>query len=70
MLDLMDKSNALKTQYNTLAVEHQAFVTKRDTTGKYIKQVRKYVEEQRMKTERQRSYERTHSQQKRKNYLK
>jgi len=37
MLDLIDKSNALKSKYNTLAAEHEAFVVKRDTASKYTR---------------------------------
>ena len=40
MLDLLDKSNALKSEYNFLDTEHKAFVIKRDTAIKYTKQVR------------------------------
>ena len=69
MLDLLDKSNALKSQYNALLSEHEAFVVKRDTASKYTKQVKKYLDEQYMKHERERSQQRTYSQQKKKNTL-
>ncbi len=69
MLDLIDKSNVLKSQYNALLSEHEAFVVRRDTASKYTKQVKKYLDEQYMKRERERSQQRTYSQQKKKNTL-
>ncbi|MDE7364645.1 MAG: conjugal transfer protein, partial [Ruminococcus sp.] len=69
MLDLLDKSNALKSQYNALLSEHEVFVVKRDTVIKYTKQVKKYLDEQYMKSERERSQQRTYSHQKKKSEL-
>ncbi|MDE5763344.1 MAG: relaxase/mobilization nuclease domain-containing protein [Ruminococcus sp.] len=69
IFDLIDKSNALKSQYNALLSEHEAFVVKRDTASKYTRQVKKYLDEQYMKRERERSQQRTFSQQKKKNIL-
>ncbi len=68
-LDLLDKSNALKSQYNALLSEHEVFVVKRDTASKYTRQVKKYLDEQYMKRERERSQQRTYSQQKKKSEL-
>lgn len=69
MLDLLDKSSTLKSQYNALAAEYEAFVVRRDTASKYTKQVKKYLNEHYMKHERERSQQRTYSQQKKKNTL-
>ncbi|MCM1508242.1 MAG: relaxase/mobilization nuclease domain-containing protein [Ruminococcus flavefaciens] len=69
ILYLLDKSNALKLQYNTLLSEHEAFVVKRDTASKYTKQVKKYLDEQYMKRERERSQQRNYLQQKKKSEL-
>lgn len=69
ILDLLDKSNALKSKYNTLVSEHETFVIKRDTAHKYTKQVKRYLDEQYMKRERERSQQRTYSQQKKKSEL-
>lgn len=68
MLDLLDKSNKLKSKYNELLLEHTAFINKHDTVNKYKKQIKKYIEKQRMKRERERSKQRTQAKQK-KNYL-
>ncbi|MCM1270260.1 MAG: hypothetical protein NC247_06500 [Ruminococcus flavefaciens] len=69
ILDLIDKSNVLKSKYNTLAAEHEAFIIKRDTAIKYTRQVKKYLDEQYMKRERDRSQQWSYSQQKKKNTL-
>ena len=69
MLDLLDKSNALKSEYNTLVAEHEAFIKKKTAAQKYTKQVKKYLDEQYMKRERERSQQRSYSQQKNKNTL-
>lgn len=69
MIDLLDKSNALKSQYNALLSEHETFVVKRDTASKYTRQVKKYLDERYMKCERERSQQRSYSQQKKKNTL-
>jgi len=52
MLDLLEKSNKLKSKWNRLNVEYTAFLTKRETTKKYTRQVRQYINEQQMKRER------------------
>ena len=53
MLDLLEKSNKLKSKWNRLNVEHTAFLTKRETAKKYTRQVRQYINEQQMKRERE-----------------
>ena len=68
MLDLLEKSNKLKSKWNRLNVEHTAFLTKRDTAAKYTRQVRQYLNEQYMKREREKSRQRTQAKH-RKNYL-
>ena len=45
MLDLLEKSNKLKSKWNRLNVEHTAFLTKRETAKKYVRQVRNYINE-------------------------
>ena len=69
ILDLLDKSNALKSQYNALSAEHEAFTIKKNVAQKYTKQVKKYLDEQYMKREREHSQERRYLQQKKKNTL-
>ena len=68
IIDLMEKSNKLKTKYNGLLPEHNAFLTKQATAKKYTKQVRKYLDEQRRKREQERSRQRVQQKQK-KTYL-
>ncbi|EGC04446.1 relaxase/mobilization nuclease domain protein [Ruminococcus albus 8] len=68
MLDLLEKSNKLKSKWNRLNVEHTAFLTKRETAKKYTRQVRQYINEQQMKREREHSRQRTQAKQK-KSYL-
>ena len=46
MLDLLEKSNKLKSKWNRLNVEHTAFLTKRETAKKYTRQVRNYINEE------------------------
>ena len=58
MLDLLEKSNKLKSKWNRLNVEHTAFLTKRETAKKYTRQVRQYLNEQQMKREREQSRQR------------
>ncbi len=59
MLDLLEKSNELKSKWNRLNVEHTTFLTKRDTAKKDTRQVRQYINEQLMKREREKSRQRT-----------
>ena len=66
---MLDKSNALKSKYNTLVAEHEVFMKKKTAAQKYTKQVKKYLDEQYMKRERERSQQRSYSQQKNKNTL-
>lgn len=51
--DLMDMSNKLKTQYDSLLPEHNAFLTKKAVAGKYTKVVKNYVNEKEMKRRRE-----------------
>lgn len=69
MLDLLDKSNALKSQYNALSAEQEKFLTKKTAAHKYTRQVKHYFDEQHMKREREKSQQRTHSQYHKKNTL-
>ena len=68
MLDLMEKSDRLKTKYNSLIPEHTAFLTKRDTAMKYVRQVRNYLSEEHNRREREKSRQRVQAKH-RKNYL-
>lgn len=43
LLDLMDRSNRLKTTYNTLMEEHSRFIAKKTAADKYTKTVRSYL---------------------------
>ena len=69
MLDLLEKSNKLKSKWNRLNVEHTAFLTKRETAKKYTRQVRQYINEQQMKRERAKSRHRTQAKHRNKNTL-
>ena len=69
MLDLLEKSNKLKSKWNRLNVEHTAFLTKRETAKKYTRQVRQYINEQQMKRERDKSRQRTQAKRRNKNAL-
>jgi hypothetical protein len=53
MLDLLEKSNKLKSKWNRLNVEHTAFHTKRETAKKYTRQVRNYINEEHNRRERE-----------------
>ena len=53
MLDLLEKSNKLKSKWNRLNVEHTAFLTKRETAKKYVRQVRNYINEEHNRHERE-----------------
>ena len=68
ILDLLEKSNELKSRWNELNVEHNAFITKRDTAMKYVRQVRNYLSEEYNRREREQSRQRTQAKHK-KNYL-
>lgn len=69
MLDLLEKSNKLKSKWNTLNVEHTAFLTKRETAKKYTRQVRQYINEQQMKREREKYRQKKLTQQRKKDTL-
>ena len=69
MLDLMERSDKLKTKYNSLIPEHTAFLTKRDTAMKYVRQVRNYLSEEHNRQEREKSRQRTHAKNRNKNTL-
>lgn len=69
MLDLMEKSNKLKSKWNRLNVEHTAFLTKRETAKKYTRQVRQYINEQQMKREREKYRQKKLTQQRKKDTL-
>ena len=69
MLDLLEKSNKLKSKYNSLLPEHTAFVTKRDTAKKYVRQVRNYMNEEHNRREREQSRQRTQAKHRNKNTL-
>ena len=69
LLDLLEKSNKLKSKYNSLLPEHTAFVTKRDTAKKYVRQVRNYMNEEHNRREREKYRQKKLTQQRNKNYL-
>ena len=69
MLDLTEKSNRLKTKYNSLIPEHTAFITKRDTAKKYTRQVRIYLSEEHNRQEREKSRQRVQERNRNKNAL-
>ena len=69
MLDLLKKSNKLKSKWNRLNIEHTAFLTKRETAKKYVRQVRQYINEQQMKREREKYRQKKLTQQRKKNTL-
>ena len=69
MLDLLEKSNKLKSKWNRLNVEHTAFLTKRETAKKYVRQVRNYINEEHSRREREKYRQKKLTQQKKKDYL-
>jgi hypothetical protein len=69
MLDLLDKSNELKTEFNSYVPEHNAFLAKKEVADRYRKQVKRYLDEQHNKRENEKSRQRKLNQQRKKNYL-
>ena len=69
MLDLLEKSNKLKSKWSRLNVEHTAFLTKRETAKKYTRQVRQYLNEQQMKREHEKCRQKKLTQQRKKDIL-
>jgi hypothetical protein len=69
MLDLLDKSNELKTEFNSYVPEHNAFLAKKEVADRYRKQVKRYLDEQHNKRENEKSRQRKIEQQRKKNYL-
>lgn len=67
--DLEQRLIELKSKYNTLVPEHNAFITRRDTALKYTRQVRQYLNEQHMKREREKSRQRVQAKNRNKNTL-
>lgn len=57
MLDLMEKSDKLKSKWNRLNAEHSAFLTKREMAKKYTRQVRNYLNEEHNRREREKSHQ-------------
>lgn len=58
MLELLEKSNKLKSNWNRLNVEHTAFLTKRETAKKYVRQVRNYINAEHNRREHEQSRQR------------
>ena len=69
MLDLLEKSNKLKSKWNRLNVEHTAFLTKRETAKKYTRQVRNYINEEHNRREREKYRQKKLTQQRKKDTL-
>jgi hypothetical protein len=69
MLDLLDKSNELKTEFNSYVPEHNAFLAKKEVADRYRKQVKRYLDEQHNKRENEKSRQRKIEQQRKKKYL-
>ena len=69
MLDLLEKSNKLKSKWNRLNVEHTAFLTKRETAKKYARQVRNYINEEHNRHEREKYRQKKLTQQRKKDTL-
>jgi hypothetical protein len=69
MLDLLDKSNELKIEFNSYVPEHNAFLVKKEVAERYRKQVKRYLDEQHNKRENEKSRQRKLEQQRKKNYL-
>jgi len=69
MLDLLEKSNKLKSKWNRLNVEHTAFLTKRETAKKYVRQVRNYINEEHNRRESEKYRQKKLTQQRKKDTL-
>lgn len=69
MLDLLEKSNKLKSKWNRLNVEHIAFITKRETAKKYVRQVRNYINEEHNRHEHEKYRQKKLTQQRKKDTL-
>ena len=69
MLDLLEKSNKLKSKWNRLNVEHTAFLTKRETAKKYVRQVRNYINEEHNRREHEKYRQKKLTQQRKKDTL-
>ena len=66
MLDLLEKSNKLKSKWNRLNVEHTAFLTKREMAKKYTRQVRNYINEEHNRREHEKYRQKKLTQQRKK----
>jgi len=69
LLDLLEKSNKLKSKWNRLNVEHTAFLTKRETAKKYVRQVRNYINEEHNRREHEKYRQKKLTQQRKKDTL-
>ncbi len=69
MLDLLEKSNKLKSKWNRLNVEHTAFLTKRETAKKHTRQVRNYINEEHNRREHEKYRQKKLTQQRKKDTL-
>ncbi len=67
--DLQNKSVELKTEYNALAKEHNAFLAKKTTAERYTRTVRSYLNEKRNREAAEKSRQRKLTQQKKKDTL-
>lgn len=70
ILDLMDMSNALKSEYNRLGIEQYEYDIKKTTAKKYTAKARRYLDDERIKRyDRKKQQERSFSRQRNKNEL-
>lgn len=60
--DLRCKAKSLKSEYSTLAIEHEKFLTKKTAAHKYTKQVRQYLLQKQADKHNEQSRQRTQSQ--------
>ena len=67
--DLQVKSNKLKSKWNRLNIEHTAFLTKRETAKKYVRQVRNYISEEHNRREHEKYRQKKLTQQRKKETL-